>query len=140
MPRRSRSNSPSRTQTRSSSTSAARPSAAQSNSSPPHNQAGRQPGLFGQMASIAGGVAVGSTVGNLIGSGLSSMFGGGDSNQAPQQGQTQNYNQTSEQHASRPCEQEIKAFTECIERSSDISTCQVYYDMVKQCGEFVKRY
>lgn len=79
----------------------------------------RGPGLFGQMASTAAGVAVGSTVGH----GLSNMlFGGSSSAPAEQVEQPpQAYNQGAypgqQQAMGANCEQQSKDFIKCLESS-----------------------
>lgn len=143
MARRSRSTSASRSpsvnQSRSASTMAApaRPMAPPA----PVAAAPQQPGLFGQMASIAGGVAVGSAVGNVVGAGISSMFGGSE---APQQQQAAPqpayYQYSQEQHGADSCSAHAKSFTNCLEQSNnDMSACQYYLDMLKQCQSFASQ-
>jgi hypothetical protein len=77
------------------------------------------------MATTAAGVAVGSTIGHTLGAGLTGMFGGGSSN-------TQQVAPPVEQQPK--CESDQKAFMKCLEsNSNDISACQFYLDMLKQC-------
>lgn len=79
----------------------------------------RAPGLFGQMASTAAGVAVGSTVGH----GLSNMlFGGGSApaeqaQQAPPQEYQQGAYQGQQQGVGMSCEAQSKDFIKCLESS-----------------------
>lgn len=78
----------------------------------------RSPGLFGQMASTAAGVAVGSTVGH----GISNMLFGGSSAPAEQAGQEpQAYGQQAysqqQQNLGVSCEQQSKDFIKCLESS-----------------------
>ncbi|GAA5857477.1 hypothetical protein JCM8547_009292 [Rhodosporidiobolus lusitaniae] len=92
------------------------------------------PGLFGQMASTAAGVAVGSTVGH----GLSSMlFGGGGSSSAPvEAAPTQPVEQQTFQQARMggACDVQAKDFVSCLNATSnDTASCQYYLDMLKQC-------
>ncbi|KAJ9048429.1 hypothetical protein DSO57_1035133 [Entomophthora muscae] len=144
MARRGRSSSttrsPSRTQTRTASTAsmaAPRPMApaARPAAPTPTAAAPQQPGLFAQMASTAAGVAVGSTVGHVLGAGITSMFSGSDE---PQQTHAQaSYQPAQEQHGSASCSADAKAFTNCLEQSNnDVTACQFYYDMLKQCQSF----
>ncbi|BES92587.1 Coiled-coil-helix-coiled-coil-helix domain-containing protein [Nesidiocoris tenuis] len=81
----------------------------------------RQPGLFGQMAATAGGVAVGSAVGHAVGE---KIVGGGRGSeqssseaQRPQEG---------------PCEWEIKKFLECAQ-NNDVSLCEGFNEAIKAC-------
>ncbi|ORY39874.1 hypothetical protein BCR33DRAFT_719704, partial [Rhizoclosmatium globosum] len=88
------------------------------------------------MASTAAGVAVGSAVGHTLGAGLTSMFGGGGSSApapAPQAAAAPQSVAAPSQFAN-PCEADSRAFTACLEKSSnDIGACQFYLDMLKQC-------
>ncbi|KAI9008266.1 hypothetical protein BC832DRAFT_591506 [Gaertneriomyces semiglobifer] len=100
----------------------------------------RQPGLFGQMASTAAGVAVGSTIGHTLGAGMSGLFGGGShhatqaTDSPPQQYQQQQPYSTERVVDPLPCEKDQKSFLKCLDDSSnDISQCQFYLDMLKQC-------
>ena len=94
----------------------------------------RQPGLFGQMASTAAGVAVGSTVGHVIGGGISNMlFGGSSREAAPAAAPPQQYEQQQQQNF---CEPDQRAFMKCLETNSqDITACQYYLDAFKQCQQ-----
>lgn len=83
-------------------------------------QQSRGPGLFGQMASTAAGVAVGSTVGH----GLSNMLFGGSSSapaeqaqQAPPQAYDQGAYASQQQNMGASCEQQSKDFIKCLESS-----------------------
>lgn len=78
-------------------------------------QQSQGPGLFGQMASTAAGVAVGSTVGH----GLSSMLFGGSSSapaEPAQQAAPQAYNQQ-QQNIGVNCDVQSKDFIRCLESS-----------------------
>ncbi|KAJ3312749.1 hypothetical protein HDV04_002713 [Boothiomyces sp. JEL0838] len=96
----------------------------------PAVQQPQQPGLFANMASTAAGVAVGSTVGHVIGGGISSLFGGGNS-------QPQTVQQPAapvQQQVGAACEPDNKAFMRCLDANqNNISACQFYLDMLKQC-------
>merc|ERR1719158_2059390 len=95
------------------------------------------PGLMGQMAATAGGVAVGSVVGH----GMSSMlFGGGSSSssepapaqaqQPPPAPQQQYYNDpyqqpmAQQQQQGETCAWEMKQFVQCAQSQSDLSLCE----------------
>lgn len=92
------------------------PPAAQHQQTPAMQQQ-RSPGLFGQMASTAAGVAVGSTVGH----GLSNMlFGGGGGapvEQAAQDPQAYGQQSYEQQNLGGSCEIQSKDFIKCLESS-----------------------
>ncbi|KAJ3096870.1 hypothetical protein HDU97_005468 [Phlyctochytrium planicorne] len=92
----------------------------------------KQPGLFAQMATTAAGVAVGSAVGHTIGAGLTGMFSGSGNKEAAQQQQAAPAQQ--QYQAQNVCEPDARAFQNCLEKNpGDISACQFYLDMLKQC-------
>ncbi|CAO3580841.1 unnamed protein product [Absidia cylindrospora] len=116
-----------------------------------HQQQPRQPGLFGQMASTAAGVAVGSSVGHAIGS----MFTGGSGqaqDTSPPMEQQQQQSMEQQQYAGQQqqqqqnavtgnCEADAKAFTKCLEdNTNDISACQWYLDQLKSCRQMAQQY
>ncbi|KAI8377755.1 uncharacterized protein BYT42DRAFT_598811 [Radiomyces spectabilis] len=114
-------------------------------------QPSQGPGLFGQMASTAAGVAVGSTIGHTMANGISSLFGGGRSEQPaqqaeapPQQYPSDQYQQPAyqqQQPAANACEADAKAFMKCLEsNSNDISACQWYLDNLKACQAAASQY
>jgi hypothetical protein len=87
------------------------------------------PGLFGQMASTAAGVAVGSSIGHAIGG----FFGGGSS--APAEQQSNNVaTQTSQEQNSfgaRSCEIDAKAFTKCLDdNQGNMQICNWYLEQL----------
>ncbi|KAJ1816809.1 hypothetical protein LPJ75_001904 [Coemansia sp. RSA 2598] len=102
----------------------------------------QQPGLFAQMAATAGGVAVGSAIGHTVGHAVTGMFSGGSSDAAAAQPaaapmQTAAYDQGQQQQFVRSCDADAKAFTRCLESTNnDMSSCQYYLDMLKQCQAF----
>lgn len=108
----------------------------------PAAAAPKQPGLFAQMASTAAGVAIGSSIGHTVGAAITGSFRGNES-QAPadyqqqqQQPQEAYYSQqqSSAVNPASACEPDTKAFLRCLEsNNNDISSCQFYYDMLKQC-------
>ncbi|CAJ0579038.1 unnamed protein product, partial [Mesorhabditis spiculigera] len=93
---------------------------------PPPGQQSRGPGLMGQMAATAGGVAIGSAVGHSIGH----MMTGGGRNEDAQQ---QHAAVTQEQQYQNPCEFEWKKFLECTQNQQDLSMCQAFNDAFKRC-------
>lgn len=114
--------------------------------SPAAAAAPQQPGLFAQMATTAAGVAVGSAVGHTLGAGLTSIFSGSGSNDAPAQQQqlqqapavqSQGY---SEQQAS-PCDADARNFTRCIADSNgNYQACDFYLQQLKACQAAAKQY
>ncbi|PLW37351.1 hypothetical protein PCASD_09651 [Puccinia coronata f. sp. avenae] len=138
MPRRSSSSGGNRSSTRSASTTThqpvqARPPAppATQNSSVPatHQPTSSGPGLFGQMASTAAGVAVGHTMGQ----GLSNMlFGGGSKEEAPVAApQPKAFD---EPQMGGQCETAAKDFTRCLESTkNDMNSCSYYLEQLKAC-------
>lgn len=99
----------------------------------------RQPGLFGQMASTAVGVGIGSAVGHTVGAAITGRMGGGDE-QAPVQDYTQQqqpYYQSSDQSqqgiGAAPCQLELKQFIDCAQNQYDITLCQGFNEALRQC-------
>lgn len=98
----------------------------------------QQPGLFGQMASTAAGVAIGSTVGHAV---SGALFGGGSEQPAtyPQDAGTaapyQGYNQpiSAQQQIQGACQLELQQFVECAQNQRDITLCQGFNEALKQC-------
>ncbi|CDS02024.1 related to MIC17-mitochondrial intermembrane space protein, required for normal oxygen consumption [Sporisorium scitamineum] len=152
MPRSSRSSGPSRSApsgSRGAHTMAAPP---QQHHQPPPTYAQQQqpamaqqsrgPGLFGQMASTAAGVAVGSTVGH----GLSNMlFGGGSSAPAEQAQQPvpqayQGACPQQQQNVGVSCEQQSKDFIKCLESTNDMNSCSYYLEQLKACQAAARPY
>lgn len=91
----------------------------------------KQPGLFGQMAATAGGVAVGSAVGHTIGHAMTGLFSGGSSEpvaQAPAQSLAQ-----SAGPQPQACAWEVKQFLECASNQSDLSLCEGFNEALRQC-------
>ncbi|KAF3991631.1 hypothetical protein FT663_01442 [Candidozyma haemuli var. vulneris] len=131
-------------QTRSAHTAAA-PSAPAHNPSSvsrPQTQQSQSPGLFGQMASTAAGVAVGSTIGHTLGAGITSMFGGSSAPpaEAPQQdlAAQQQYNN---QEQSRTCDADARTFTRCLEENNgNMQVCDFYLQQLRACQEASRRY
>ncbi|KAG0278360.1 hypothetical protein BGZ95_004185 [Linnemannia exigua] len=98
----------------------------------------RQPGLFGQMAATAAGVAVGHSVGHAV----TSAFGMGSSShqQVPAETQQQATSYTAPLTNMSPaasCDENAKAFTRCLDATNnDMSVCQFYLEQLKACQAF----
>lgn len=94
------------------------------------------PGLMGQMAATAGGVAIGSVVGHGVSSAL--FGGGGSSSEAaqappPPPQQYQQPPQQQQQQAPQVCGWELQQFLNCAQNQSDISLCDGFNEALKQC-------
>lgn len=144
MPRQRRS-APARTQTRSAHTAAAPaahyPSAHPTQAARP--QATQQgPGLFGQMASTAAGVAVGSTIGHTLGAGITGLFGGSSSAPAePVQQQMAPVQQQNYQQQQGACDVDARNFTKCLgDNEGNMQICDYYLQQLKACQEASRHY
>lgn len=98
----------------------------------------QQPGLFGQMASTAAGVAIGSTVGHAIGGALFGGHGGGSEQPAGYQQDMaaapyQSYSTPQQQGLGGPCQYELQQFVECAQNQGDITLCQGFNDVLREC-------
>lgn len=96
------------------------------------------PGLMGQMAATAGGVAIGSAVGHTIGHGLTSMFSGSGSSDAPAVDQRYQQQPSYDNQYQKPigggyCEQEFQQFIRCTQDQPDISLCSGFNEVLKEC-------
>ena len=83
------------------------------------------------------GVAVGSTVGHVIGSGISGLFGGSGgapAEQAQQQPAAQQMtapNQWGDQKGTANCAADAKAFTDCLDATKgDYNSCSYYLEQL----------
>lgn len=145
MPRQRRSSPVQRTQSRSAHTAAAPaahyPSGAATPASHPV-QSQQGPGLFGQMASTAAGVAVGSAVGHTLGAGISSMFGGSSAPAAePVQQAVAPAQQQQYQEQARACDADARNFTRCLETNDgNMQICDYYLQQLKACQEASRQY
>ncbi|KAK2808165.1 hypothetical protein FQN50_004906 [Emmonsiellopsis sp. PD_5] len=131
-------------------TAAAPPAAAPpAQAAPAPAQQSSGPGLFGQMASTAAGVAVGSTIGHAIGG----LFSGGSSSapeqQAPPPAAAQpmdnnlyQSNASAGWGAEAPaCETDVRAFRKCMDdNQGNMSICGWYLDQLKACQQAAKPY
>jgi len=99
---------------------------------PPQSQG---PGLMGQMAATAGGVAVGSVIGHGV---SHALFGGGGQQSSPapdvtyQEPPPQQMTSQRTQQA-EPCSWELQQFLSCAQNQSDITLCDGFNDALKQC-------
>ncbi|CAN8100695.1 unnamed protein product [Discula destructiva] len=136
-----RSSAPNSHQTRPATTHAAPPATQAPHQAPPAG-ASQGPGLFGQMASTAAGVAIGSSVGHAIGG----FFGGGGSNEAtaaqaavPAEQQQSTYYANQQQDPN--CAMATKSFTNCMdEHQGNMSICGWYMDQLKACQTAASKY
>jgi len=130
-------------QTRAASTTAQPPAAGQQQAQ------GGGSGLFGQMASTAAGVAVGSTIGHA----MSGFFGGGSSQAAESQPSDgamasqagdNTYQSSAYGAAAGGCEDSAKAFTRCLDENTgnqhQMSICSFYLDQLKACQSAASQY
>ena len=90
------------------------------------------------MAVTAGGVAVGSAVGHVAGSALTGMFSGSSSSPTaatPATTTTAAATATAPTttEISGPCVAEIKDFIRCAQTQSDLTICQGFNDVLKEC-------
>ncbi|CAN7988299.1 unnamed protein product, partial [Ixodes pacificus] len=100
---------------------------------PPATMAPQQPGMFAQMATTAAGVAVGSAVGHTIGHALTGGVGGGGEVAAPAAVQQPQQQQQQQQQLSGACQYELKQFLECAQNQHDISLCEGFNQVLKEC-------
>ncbi|KAF2103955.1 hypothetical protein NA57DRAFT_70167 [Rhizodiscina lignyota] len=122
-------------QSRSASTAAHPPATAQQH--PPAAQQSQGPGLFGQMASTAAGVAVGSTIGHALGG----LFSGGSSAPAEQAQADAATAQSSSYQAPRACENDVNAFRKCMDdNQGSLTICGWYLDQLKACQAAASQY
>ncbi|ODV90726.1 hypothetical protein CANCADRAFT_110011 [Tortispora caseinolytica NRRL Y-17796] len=147
MPRRSSAGSRRPTGSRSASTATmprshpAPPPAPARSAAGTHEAQPRQPGLFGQMASTAAGVAVGSTIGHTLGAGITSMFGGSSAEPAEQTYAAQQQQQQQQQQAVGACDTDARAFTKCLEENNgNMQICDYYLQQLKACQEAARIY
>ncbi|KAJ5288548.1 hypothetical protein N7478_001578 [Penicillium angulare] len=125
----------------------------QQHQAPPPMQAPAQqsagPGLFGQMASTAAGVAVGSSIGHAVGGWFS---GGGSSapaetqQAAPAQSQAMDNSlwqssATNQSWETPACESNVRDFRNCMdENQGNMGICGWYLDQLKACQAAAKQY
>ncbi|KAI0173631.1 hypothetical protein GGR52DRAFT_543828 [Hypoxylon sp. FL1284] len=98
-------------------------------------QASQGPGLFGQMASTAAGVAVGSSIGHAVGG----LFSGGGSSEpaeaAPPQASPQ------QNQWGNNCAGATQSFTKCMDdNSGNMQICGWYLEQLKACQAAASQY
>jgi len=109
--------------------------------SAPMMSAPQQPSMMKQMATMAGGVALGSVAGNAI----TGMMSGGSSHEAapaaaappPQQygaPPPQQYGQ--QDQGTGPCAWEMKQFVQCAQTQPDITLCEGFNEALRQCKSY----
>ncbi|XP_046396217.1 coiled-coil-helix-coiled-coil-helix domain-containing protein 2 [Ischnura elegans] len=98
-----------------------------------------QPSMFKQMAATAGGVAVGSAVGHTIGHAMTGLFSGGGSSDAPaaqpQAAAPAQYAPPpqAQSNPQDPCYYARKQFLECAQNQSDLTLCEGFNEVLRQC-------
>ncbi|EFY86366.1 CHCH domain protein [Metarhizium acridum CQMa 102] len=103
----------------------------------PAPAASQGPGLFGQMASTAAGVAIGSSVGHAIGG----LFSGGSSEPAPQPVQAQANQQQQQQQWGNNCQAATQQFTKCMDdNGGNMQICNWYLEQLKACQAAASQY
>ncbi|EGP82633.1 uncharacterized protein MYCGRDRAFT_106565 [Zymoseptoria tritici IPO323] len=132
------------TQARPASTSAAQPQRPQAQA-PPQAQSGGS-GLFGQMASTAAGVAVGSSIGHAVGG----WFGGGSSSAQQEQaapvdqqdnGMYQSSAMSQSNAAQGACANDVNNFRQCMDQNQgSLTICGWYLDQLKACQQAASQY
>ncbi|GAO14855.1 uncharacterized protein UV8b_04095 [Ustilaginoidea virens] len=124
-------------QQRPATTLAAPPQHAPQQMAPAAPVASQGPGLFGQMASTAAGVAIGSSVGHAIGG----LFSGGGSSEpaAPQPVQSQAAQQ--QQQWGNNCQAATQQFTKCMDdNGGNMQICNWYLEQLKACQAAASQY
>ncbi|KOB73968.1 Coiled-coil-helix-coiled-coil-helix domain-containing protein 2, mitochondrial-like protein [Operophtera brumata] len=86
--------------------------------------------IFRDAAAVAGGVAVGSTVGHLAGEAISGLFGGRH-NREVQESLPQNYQMGTE--PSGPCAYEIAQFLQCASSRDSLQECEAFNEALREC-------
>ncbi|KAI2632806.1 hypothetical protein GGS21DRAFT_521425 [Xylaria nigripes] len=101
----------------------------------PAPQASQGPGLFGQMASTAAGVAVGSTIGHALGG----LFTGGSA--APVEAAPQQTNMASQNQVQNNCAGAAENFTKCMDdNNGNMQICNWYLEQLKACQQAARQY
>lgn len=79
------------------------------------------------IASTAAGVAIGHTIGHA----LTGAFSGGSDAPAPVENSVAPQQQS--EGSANPCEREFHRFIECTQEQSDISLCEGFNQVLKDC-------
>ncbi|KAF7960506.1 hypothetical protein EAE96_000186 [Botrytis aclada] len=117
---------------------AALPAAPQAQAGAPQAQGSSGPGLLGQVASTAAGVAIGSSLGHAI----TGFFGGGSSApEAAQDNAVASQGQEKNQFGEPNCGFQVKSFTNCMdENQGNMSICNWYLEQLKACQNTASQY
>ncbi|ATZ45393.1 Bcmix17 [Botrytis cinerea B05.10] len=117
---------------------AAPPAAPQAQAGAPQAQGSSGPGLLGQVASTAAGVAIGSSLGHAI----TGFFGGGSSApEAAQDNAVASQGQEKNQFGEPNCGFQVKSFTNCMdENQGNMSICNWYLEQLKACQNTASQY
>ena len=89
-----------------------------------------QPGLLGQMAATAGGVAVGSAIGHTVGHAITGAFSSKEESGQVIPAETQ---MMENQQMQAPCQYEFKQFLNCTQEQADLSLCEGFNQIFKDC-------
>ena len=90
--------------------------------------------MMQQMATTAGGVAVGSAVGHVAGSAITGLFSGGSSAPAPAAAPAP-APAAAPSEPTGPCAWEIKQFLQCSQTQYDIGNCEAFNEALKECKQ-----
>ncbi|ODQ68302.1 hypothetical protein NADFUDRAFT_10555, partial [Nadsonia fulvescens var. elongata DSM 6958] len=114
---------------------------------PPMASQSQGPGLMGQMAATAGGVAIGSTIGNVVGNGISSLFSSSPEPAAAAPAAAVAATAPvmaangQDQYGARNCDFDARSFTRCMdENNGNMQTCDWYLQQLKACQEAARQY
>ncbi|CCF59302.1 hypothetical protein KAFR_0G02710 [Kazachstania africana CBS 2517] len=106
-------------------------------------QNAQQPGLFYGMLSTAAGVAVGSTIGHTLSSGIAGFFSGSSTNEPPEKEMDPFEASTSRQEYSKGsmCDSAALNFTRCLDSTDgNYQPCEYYLQQLKACQEAARHY
>nr|XP_002124542.1 coiled-coil-helix-coiled-coil-helix domain-containing protein 2 [Ciona intestinalis] len=92
--------------------------------------ASQGPGMMGQIAGTAAGVAIGSVVGHGV---SSALFGGHGSSESKPDVTYQEQQPQQFQQQPQVCSWELQQFLACAQNQGDISLCEGFNDALKQC-------
>ncbi|XP_050502388.1 coiled-coil-helix-coiled-coil-helix domain-containing protein 10, mitochondrial-like [Diabrotica virgifera virgifera] len=90
----------------------------------------KRPGVFGQMAATAGGVAVGTTIGHFVGNILTNIIGLASKKTTDSNNDVQRY-----EEPRRSCSKEIQQFINCAATEKDITLCQGFNEAIRECKQ-----